>query len=227
MIFGYFLRVNISAAVVYMIKTPEEQKASEDDIPYYDWDSDTKNLLLSGFFWGYVVAQVPSGLLAKRFGGKITLAISTLICGIVTLLHPIAARLGDWQLFLACRIVVGLTQGTVYPCVHTLLAKWTPKTERSFLGSFVYSGAQIGTVIILGTSGAFSETPVGWPSIFFFSGACAVAWSLLYMFFGLDGPEESKSISIAEREYILHHTGSGNTTVQKVCYFKIKLVRYK
>lgn len=210
MIVGYFLRVNISAAVVYMLKP------TVDGVPYYDWDASTKNLLLSGFFWGYVVAQVPSGLLAKRYGGKITLAVSTLICGIVTILHPLAARLGDWQLFLACRILVGVTQGTVYPCVHTLLAKWTPTPERSLLGSFVYSGAQIGTVVILGTSGAFSETSVGWPLIFFFSGACAVGFSLLYLVFGLDGPEDSKSISIAEREYVLHHTGSGNSSAQRV-----------
>lgn len=210
MIFGFFLRVNISASVVYMFKTNDK------GVPFYDWSPSTKNLLLSSFFWGYVVAQIPSGLLAKRYGGKITLAVSTLISGILTLLHPIAARAGGWQLFMACRILVGLSQGTVYPCVHTLLAKWTPKPERSILGSFVYSGAQMGTVIMLATSGAFSETSVGWPSIFYFSGACAVAWSLFYLFFGLDDPESSNSISIAEREYILHHTGSGNNTVQKV-----------
>lgn len=208
LIFGFFLRVNISASVVYMLR-PNDR-----GVPYYDWGPDIKNLLLSSFFWGYVVAQVPSGLLAKRYGGKITLVVSTLISGILTLLHPLAARIGGWQLFLVCRILIGLTQGTVYPCVHTLLAKWTPKPERSILGSAVYSGAQIGTVIILATSGAFSESSEGWPLIFYFSGACAVAWSLLFLFFGLDAPEDSKTISIAERDYILYHTGSN--TMQKV-----------
>ncbi|XP_037956223.1 putative inorganic phosphate cotransporter [Teleopsis dalmanni] len=202
-VFGYFLRVNMSAAIVPMTQPTA-------GAPYYDWDPSTKSLILSSFFWGYVVAQLPSGLLAKRFGAKIVLAIATGIAAIITIFHPLAVNNGDWQLLCTLRVFVGLTQGVVYPCLHTLLAKWAPRTERGFLTTSVYSGAQFGTAIILATSGViFDSEALGWPGIFYISGGIALAWSVLFLYFGADTPAASKSISIAEREYIESLTGSG------------------
>ncbi|XP_053962207.1 putative inorganic phosphate cotransporter isoform X2 [Anastrepha ludens] len=202
MVFGYFLRVNISAAIVPMTKP------SADD-SYYDWDPSKKSLILSSFFWGYVVAQVPSGLLAKRFGGKIVLGVATALGSVITLLHPWAASGGNWQLVCTLRVFIGMMQGTLYPSIHTLLAKWVPRTERSFISTSVYSGAQLGTVIILGTSGAIFDSSMGWPGVFYISGALALAWSLLFLFFGVDSPQKSKVISAEERTYIERLTGNG------------------
>ncbi|XP_011207535.2 putative inorganic phosphate cotransporter isoform X1 [Bactrocera dorsalis] len=204
MAFGYFLRVNISAAIVPMTKP----RTTGDE--YYDWDSSTKSLILSSFFWGYVVAQVPAGLLAKRFGGKLVLGIATVLASIITMLHPWAASGGSWQVICFLRVLIGLTQGVLYPSVHTLLAKWAPRTERSFLATSVYSGAQFGTVIILATSGFIFDSSMGWPGIFYISGAVALAWSILFLVFGADSPKDSKVISKQEREYIEHLTGSGS-----------------
>lgn len=54
MMINYFQRVNISAAIV-----PMTQDSTE--FPHYDWDLSDKSLILSSFFWGYVVSQVPAG----------------------------------------------------------------------------------------------------------------------------------------------------------------------
>jgi sugar phosphate permease len=51
----------------------------------------------------------------------------------MTLGSPIAAHYGNWQAMIVTRIISGLAQGTVLPCLHTLLSKWVPPEERGRL----------------------------------------------------------------------------------------------
>lgn len=201
MCIGYALRVNISAAIVPMTQPSTDQA-------YHDWDSSTKSLILSSFFWGYVVAQLPSSMLAKRFGGKIVLAIATLIASLVTVFHPIAVKNADWQLLCGLRVLVGFSQGVVYPCVHTLLAKWAPLPERAVMATTVYSGGQFGTALVLAVSGDIFASSMGWPGIFYITGGIGILWSVIFFIFGADTPRDTKFISEEEKEYIEALTGS-------------------
>lgn len=104
----------------------------------YDWEPSVQSLILSSFFWGYVLMQVPAGLIAQRFGAQKFLAISVFICGGVSLLIPTAAHWGGWIAVCICRVVMGLCQGCVLPSLHTLLAKWAPPEERGRLGGSIF-----------------------------------------------------------------------------------------
>uniref|UniRef100_A0A1B0G5S7 Inorganic phosphate cotransporter n=1 Tax=Glossina morsitans morsitans TaxID=37546 RepID=A0A1B0G5S7_GLOMM len=57
---------------------------------YEYWDSRIKSLILSSFFWGYVLAQLPASMLARRFGGKIILGGATAASAAITMFHPLA-----------------------------------------------------------------------------------------------------------------------------------------
>ncbi|EDW01195.1 putative inorganic phosphate cotransporter [Drosophila grimshawi] len=204
MVINYFQRVNISAAIVPMTQ-------STAGAPFYDWNTSDKSLILSSFFWGYVLTQVPAGLLAKRFGAKSVLTVATSIGGILCFFHPLAAN-GGWINICVLRVLTGLVQGSVYPCVHTLLSKWVPHTERGFLSTGVYSGAQFGTAIILISSGEIFESSMGWPGLFYISGGLGLAWAILFYWQGADEPATSRSISKVEREYIEGLTGSNKNS---------------
>lgn len=225
MMINYFQRVNISAAIVPMTQ-------STAGAPFYTWDTSDKSLILSSFFWGYVVSQVPAGewlqsrpestrtyhllhnfvgLLAKRFGAKLVLGLATAIGGILCFFHPIAAKSG-WQSICVLRVLTGLVQGTVYPCVHTLLAKWVPRTERGLLTTGVYSGAQFGTAVILVTSGFIFESSMGWPGLFYLSGGLSLAWALLFFWQAANEPVTASRISKGEVEYIESLTGSNSSS---------------
>ncbi|XP_023295724.2 putative inorganic phosphate cotransporter isoform X1 [Lucilia cuprina] len=201
MCFAYFLRVNISAAIVPMTEPTPGQT-------YHDWDSGTKSLILSSFFWGYVAAQMPASMLAKRFGGKIVLGGATVISSFITIFHPLASNNADWEVICVLRVLVGFTQGVVYPCIHTLLAKWAPFPERGFLATSVYSGAQFGTALLLAVSGNIFDSSIGWPGIFYITGGIGLLWSVIFFIFGADTPRDTKMISKEEREYIEALTGS-------------------
>lgn len=100
----------------------------------FGWDQTQKNLVLSSFFWGYVVMQVPSGYIANVWSGQKLLAIGMLLCGVLNVVMPIAASQWALPAVLVCRVGMGLTQACLLPCIHTLLSKWAPPSERARLG---------------------------------------------------------------------------------------------
>lgn len=66
--------------------------------------------MLGAFFWGYIVTQIPGGILAERFGGKWVIGIGVLLCDLLCLISPVAARYGGSLALTAVRILTGLTQ---------------------------------------------------------------------------------------------------------------------
>ena len=57
-----------------------------------EWDKMTQGWVLSSYFYGYIVTQIPGGWLAGKYGGKRVLLIGLIIYGISTMLIPPAAR---------------------------------------------------------------------------------------------------------------------------------------
>lgn len=176
----------------------------------YNWDKKQQNLILSSFFWGYLVAQVPIGQLAQHFGAKPLLIFGSLVCGLLTIATPYAASL-DWRYMLATRALQGLFQGFYYPCSHTMLSKWVHPDERSVLGTIVYSGTQAGSVVMLALSGVLADSSFGWPSIFYFSGGATLIWTIFWIIFGSSSPAKCTRISVEERQYIESMPGSSLT----------------
>jgi ACS family sodium-dependent inorganic phosphate cotransporter len=55
--------------------------ASDEKGPYHHWDEQYQGLILSSFYFGYVVTHIPGGILSEKYGGKWPLAIGLLISG--------------------------------------------------------------------------------------------------------------------------------------------------
>lgn len=208
---AYALRVDMSVAIVAMM----DKNGTGVDFPEYHWDNTIKANLLTSFFWGYVITQLPAGQLAQRFGPKILLTGSMFICSLFTILMPLAAEYGDWGLLCATRVVQGLAQGFVFPSLHTLLSSWTPMEERGRFGTYVYAGAQVGTIVTMPACGALASSSIGWPSIFYIFGAVGILCGFLWIFFGADRPGTHKFISKAEQAYIETNLGSKVSTDTK------------
>ena len=100
------------------------------------------------------------------------------------------------------RIVQGLSQGFIFPSTHTMLSRWAPASERGRLGTLSYAGAQFGTVIMLAVSGVLASSSMGWPSIFYISGAVGMLWSVAWFFYGSNSPADYRGIAPEEREFI-------------------------
>nr|XP_022908787.1 putative inorganic phosphate cotransporter isoform X1 [Onthophagus taurus] len=201
-IIGYGMRVNLSVGIVAMTDTD-----TISDIPTYNWT--IKSTILSSFFWGYIIPQVGVGQLAERFGAKWFLTGSMAVSALFTLLIPPMAELGSWGVMI-CRVIQGFTQGFFYPCMHNLLSKWIPLNERSRLGTFVYAGGPLGTVISMPVTGWISASSAGWPTAFYLYGALGFAWCIIWLIYGSNGPTDHKTISAQEKDYILKSCGQSD-----------------
>ena len=76
----------------------------------FSWNKHTQSILLSSFFWGYLVMQIPASQLAQRFGARLFLSGAMVGTGLFTLLLPVAATQGDWAAVAVARACSGLCQ---------------------------------------------------------------------------------------------------------------------
>lgn len=76
----------------------------------FDWDEKIQGLVLSSFFWGYVVTQMPGGMLADKYGGKATLGLGMLFSSIGTIITPVVARSYGPEALIILRLIIGLAQ---------------------------------------------------------------------------------------------------------------------
>ncbi|XP_076472677.1 sialin-like [Babylonia areolata] len=241
--FTYALRVNISVAIVCMVKsgtsTTTNNISSHNNISSsniiissnvpatnvsicggslpssdsntegeFDWDKSIQSSILSAFFYGYLLIQIPGGWLAGRFGGKKVLGTSLTVVALATVLLPVLAR-QDYRYVFALRVIMGLASGPIYPSMHALCGRWAPPGERSRITSFSYSGYMIGSITTFILSGYLCAYGFdnGWGSIFYLTGGTCFLWSAAWFWLVADTPESSRRISEAEKRYIVSSIG--------------------
>lgn len=117
----------------------------------YEWSEAVQGVILSSFYWGYIITHVPGGMLVEKFGGKMTLLGGIIATSILTCLTPLSITIGGSTLLIINRVVMGLCQGFIYASVFGLLATWIPLSERTTLGVFVLSGIQVSCCLTFAT----------------------------------------------------------------------------
>lgn len=109
----------------------------------------------------------------------------------------------------------GLCQGVIFPSCHTLLSRWAPIMERAQLGTYMYSGSQFGTVVLLASSGVLSSSSLGWPSLFYIPATAGLIWAIMWFFYGANSPAEYSHISPEEKEFIVESSKSADDNNEK------------
>ncbi|GJQ72217.1 hypothetical protein Trydic_g3308 [Trypoxylus dichotomus] len=217
---AYTMRISLSVAITEMVipinstdydnpdscpfpnNTGNSSNAVTDEDKLYDWDQTTQGLILSSFYWGYVVTHLPGGILAEKFGGKYSLGIGILSTAVFTLLTPLVVGFGDYKWLIALRVLEGLGEGTTYPALNAMLGKWVPLGERGKIGTLVYAGGQIGTVVGNSLSGYLIHVTKDWATVFYVFGALGVLWVILWTLLCYSDPESHPYISDEERDYL-------------------------
>ncbi|XP_018561181.1 putative inorganic phosphate cotransporter [Anoplophora glabripennis] len=192
------MRTSLSVVVIAMISENPPNK----NIPTYPEWASKKNMILSSFYWGYIVFQFVAGMVANKYGTKYLLGIGMFINSVFCLILPYFGSQFGYQGIIACRMIQGLTQGPLLPCCHNLLSKWLPLQERGKIGNFVYACFPLGTVICLPLAGVISSSAAGWPTVFYLYGGICLVWSILWLIFGSSNPSTDRFISEDERKYI-------------------------
>lgn len=115
----------------------------------YEWSEALQGVILSAFYWGYIVTHIPGGMLVEKWGGKLTLLAGIIATSVLTCLTPLSIELGGSTVLIINRVLMGLAQGFIYASVFGLLSTWIPLRERTTLCVFVLSGMQVNFFVIL------------------------------------------------------------------------------
>ncbi|WP_409075988.1 MFS transporter [Pantoea sp. C3] len=131
-------------------------------------------LLLSAFFWSYVLFQLPGGWLVDRLGPRITFALSSLGWGLATAACGLASSIAALVGF---RFVLGAVEAPSYPASSSTVTRWFPRQERSFAAATFNNGSKIGGTLAIPIISLLIAW-VGWRATFVISGVVAVGWAL-------------------------------------------------
>lgn len=218
MMFVYSVRVDISVAIVCMVKAkpPKFMNDSQENqlcslthsnssssSAEFEWSDGLKANILAGFFYGYTASNIPGGFLADRYGGRKVFGMCILLSSIMTLLHPVLSRVSGY-LTLVLRILTGFVSGPFFPSMHSLWGRWAPPIERSKLMAICYAGPYMGNIITLTLSGYLCANGFdnGWGSIFYIIGIVGILFSLLWLYIVRETPNTHPRITQAEKDFL-------------------------
>ena len=117
----------------------------------FNWSDRTQGYVLSAFFWGYVLGQVPGGYLAVKYGGKNIFGAGVLATAVLTLFIPLCAP--SVPALISLRALMGFFEACTFPAVNVMFSAWLPAKERSFLITVANSGAYMGQACAFPISG--------------------------------------------------------------------------
>lgn len=145
------------------------------------------------------MAHVPGGLISEKFGGKHVFGNAILLNAVLTLVTPTAIYWGDYTALIFLRVLVGLSQGVIYPSINILLAQWIPLEERSRTASFVFAGALMGTLYSMVVSGwILRYSAMGWPLVFYTFGIISIIWFIVWLVACYKNPRDHPFITKLE-----------------------------
>ena len=129
-------------------------------------------VLLSAFYYGYVLCMPAMGWLAERYGAKAVLASGVMVWSLATLSTGFA---GSFITLLALRVLLGVGESVAFPCASKVLAQSVEVTHLGLANgimSFGYLlGPAVGTLV-----GGYLMTLFGWRPVFIVFGALSLLW---------------------------------------------------
>ena len=136
-------------------------------------------VVLSSFFAGYALMQLPGGWLADKFGSRKVIAIAILFWSIFTVLTGMA-----WSLMsmIMIRFMFGLGEGAYPAASSKAIADVFPKAERTSAQTIMMSSNSLGGVIA-----PLIATPllvwIGWHNLFITIGILGVFVATLLWYY--------------------------------------------
>ncbi len=154
--------------------------------------------VLSAFALGYALFQVPSGMLADRFGPRLIL---TAIVSIWSFFTALTGMVWNYISILTFRFLFGAGEAGAFPSMSRAVFSWIPLSERGIVLGLNFSGSRLGAAFALPMV-AWLLTSYGWRNAFYILGLIGVVWAILWWFAFRDQPEDHALISDAEKNEI-------------------------
>jgi MFS family permease len=190
--FGYLDRVNVGFAKLQMLSSLHMS-----ELAY--------GIGAGIFFWGYLLLQVPSGLLIHRIGARKCISIIMVAWGVVSMLTILTV--GPHS-FYVLRFLLGVVEAGFFPGVLLYFNYWFPSDRQAKIMSFLFLATPLGFVIGGPLSGVIMDFTHGalglngWQWLFLVEGAPAILLGLFLFAYLDDGIDQAKWLSESEKQML-------------------------
>ncbi|KFY98974.1 hypothetical protein V498_01096 [Pseudogymnoascus sp. VKM F-4517 (FW-2822)] len=159
--------------------------------------------ILSIFFFGYLIMEVPSNMILSRSRPSIFLPAIMLVWGALSAVMACAPNYGS---MLAFRFILGCVESGFFPGVLFVMSCWYKAAEIGkrfaiFYSAAVLSGA-FGGLLAGGITDGLNNAHgiAGWRWLFIIEGVATVGVAVIAKFILLDFPQTSPVLTLEERQ---------------------------
>lgn len=175
-VYEFFLRVMPSAMTDELMRS-------------FSIDARGLGIMSALFYYGYTPMQIPAGLLLDRFGPRILLTFSMIVCAIAAFVFGLTDSIVIASL---SRLFIGLVSAFAFVGALVLASRWFHAK---------YFALIVGLIQLMGCIGAIvGEAPVaiivqhiGWRSTMFWSAAIGGIFAVLFWLIIKDSPNSAHS----------------------------------
>lgn len=157
--------------------------------------------ILGMFTIAYAAFEIPTGYLGDKYGGKKILIRVVLWWSIFTILTGFA---NGFIMLLWVRFLFGMGEAGAYPNTSIVLAKYFPILERGRAQATIWGASRLGAAltpfIVLPLQQKYS-----WNISFYLLGAVGIIWTLFWVIWHKENPNDCKDISKEELKIILEN----------------------
>ena len=164
-----------------------------------DLDPALTGVILSAFFWGYALMQIPAGWMADRLRTDALLVVSALFWGLFQIL---TGFLSTGKAFMFVRALLGAAESPMYPAATKMQSIWLTSKERGRGVAVFDSGAAMGAALGGPIVALFVAWFGGWRGALIGAGLLTILVSALAWRFIKGSPETNPRVNPAERDYL-------------------------
>ncbi|EME83908.1 uncharacterized protein MYCFIDRAFT_133760 [Pseudocercospora fijiensis CIRAD86] len=165
---------------------------------------DEYNTALVIFFVPYVLFEIPSNILLKKFKPHVWLSLNMFLFGFVTIMQGIVT---SYSALLTTRFFLGVFETGMFPGCFYLIGMWYRRSEAQKRYSFFFSSTTLAGAfggLLAAAIGKMDGVSgyAGWRWIFILEGALTVAVSFIFFFLLPSFPEQAKWLGDDEKAYV-------------------------
>lgn len=160
------------------------------------------------FYLGYLLFEVPSNLLMRRFGARRWIARIMITWGLISAATMFAR---DIWTFYALRILLGIAEAGFFPGIILYLTYWFPDRQRAKMTAFFMLAIGLSNVLgnplsgwIMDRFNGLSDMH-GWQWLFLLEGLPTCLVGIVVLFYLQDSPQDARWLSDDQRRWLVEH----------------------
>ena len=172
--------------------------------------------ILSAYYWGYSLFQLPGGWLGDRFGPRRVLTWIVVWWSIFTSATALSWNFASMLLF---RFLFGVGEAGAFPNATRSLSRWILPSERGYAQGITHAGSRLGAAMTPPIV-VWLITLYGWRVTFIVFGMLGIIWAAVWYWYYRDSPEQHPRVNAAELELIHSSMGGPRPSVAKFIPWK-------